>query len=100
MKPAAVRYLRAGTLEDALGALAEHGSEAKILAGGQSLVPALNMRIARPELLVDVNHLSALADVRSANGAIVVGATVRQADPRLLRHPLLAEALPHVGHFV
>jgi 2-furoyl-CoA dehydrogenase FAD binding subunit len=100
MKPAAVRYLRPETLEDALGALAEHGSEAKILAGGQSLVPALNMRIARPELLVDVNRLSGLADVRPANGTIAVGATVRQADSRLLRHPLLAEALPHVGHFV
>jgi 2-furoyl-CoA dehydrogenase FAD binding subunit len=100
MKPAAVRYLRAETLEDALGVLAEHGGEAKVLAGGQSLVPALNMRIARPELLVDVNRLSGLADVSSADGAIVVGATVRQADPRLLHHPLLAEALPHVGHFV
>jgi CO/xanthine dehydrogenase FAD-binding subunit len=100
MKPAPLRYVRPETLGEALAVLAEHGREAKILAGGQSLVPALNMRIARPELLVDVNRISGLADVGSANGAIVVGATVRQADPRLLRHPLLAEALPHVGHFV
>ncbi|MGH3111190.1 MAG: FAD binding domain-containing protein [Gaiellaceae bacterium] len=100
MKPAPLRYLRPGTLEEALGALAEHGGEAKILAGGQSLVPALNMRVARPGVLVDVNRLSALSDVRSENGSVVVGATVRQADARLLHHPLLAEALPHVGHFV
>jgi 2-furoyl-CoA dehydrogenase FAD binding subunit len=100
MKPAPLRYLRPETLEEALGALAEHGGEAKILAGGQSLVPALNMRVARPGVLVDVNRLSALADVRSENGSVVVGATVRQADSRLLQHPLLADALPHVGHFV
>jgi CO/xanthine dehydrogenase FAD-binding subunit len=100
VKPAPLRYLRPETLEEALGALAEQGGEAKILAGGQSLVPALNMRIARPEILVDVNRVGGLGDVRSENGSISVGATVRQADPRLLRHPLLAEALPHVGHFV
>jgi 2-furoyl-CoA dehydrogenase FAD binding subunit len=100
VKPAPLRYLRPETLEEALDALAEHGGDAKILAGGQSLVPALNMRIARPGVLVDVNRVLGLDDVRSENGSVAVGATVRQADPRLQRHPLLAEALPHVGHFV
>ncbi|MGH3132582.1 MAG: FAD binding domain-containing protein [Gaiellaceae bacterium] len=100
MKPPRFRYLRPETLEDALEALAEHRGEAKVLAGGQSLVPALNMRISRPEVLVDVNRLAELGGVDSRNGSFTVGATVRQADPRLLRHPLLAEALPHVGHFV
>ena len=100
MKPAPLRYLRAETPEEALAALAEHGDAAKVLAGGQSLVPALNMRIARPELLVDVNRVPDLAGVTSQADSMVVGATVRQADSRLLRHPLLAEALPHVGHFV
>jgi 2-furoyl-CoA dehydrogenase FAD binding subunit len=100
MKPVPLRYVRPQTLEEALAALAEHGGEAKVLAGGQSLVPALNMRIARPELLVDVNRLSELAGIDSDDGSLCVGATVRQADARLLAHPLLAEALPHVGHFV
>jgi len=100
VKPVPLRYVRPETLEEALAALAEHGGEAKVLAGGQSLVPALNMRIARPELLVDVNRLSELAGIGSDNGSLSVGATVRQADARLLSHPLLAEALPHVGHFV
>ena len=100
MKPAAFEYVRPDTLAEAVEALAEHGDRAKILAGGQSLVPALNMRISRPEVLVDINRLSELSGTRSLNGSLGVGATVRQADPRLLGHPLLAEALPHVGHFV
>jgi 2-furoyl-CoA dehydrogenase FAD binding subunit len=100
MKPAPFQYLRPGTLSEAVEALAEYAGHAKILAGGQSLVPALNMRISRPEVLIDINRLSELSDIRSRNGSLGVGATVRQADLRLLDHPLLAEALPHVGHFV
>jgi len=100
MKPAPLRYVRPETLEETLGVLAEHGGATKVLAGGQSLMPALNMRIARPELLVDINRLSELSGFRPENGSFIVGATIRQADTRLLRHPLLAEALPHVGHFV
>ncbi len=100
MKPAPFRYLRPETLEEALDALAEGGDEAKVLAGGQSLVPALNMRLARPSLLVDINRISELGNVVSNNGRLAVGAMVRQSSPQLLDHPLLAEALPHVGHFV
>ena len=99
MKPAAFAYVRAETLDEALDALSQNGDEAKVLAGGQSLVPALNMRLLRPELLVDVNRTAGLDGVTD-DGALRVGATVRQADLRLRAHPLLEEVLPHVGHFV
>ncbi|HEX3453788.1 MAG TPA: FAD binding domain-containing protein [Gaiellaceae bacterium] len=98
MKPVAFRYERPESVEEAAAVLAEHGDEAKVLAGGQSLVPALNMRVARPSVIVDVNRLP-LGDVSRENGSWRVGALVRQADRRLLDHPLLAEAIPYVGHF-
>ena len=103
MKPAPFRYVRPGTLEEALDALAEDG-EAKVLAGGQSLVPAMNMRLVRPTLLVDVNRVRGLDRIEEADGGVRVGATVRQAamehSPLVRsRVPLAAEALPHVGHF-
>ena len=100
MKPAPFHYVRPETLEEALETLAGAGDEAKVLAGGQSLVPALNMRLLRPALLVDVNRVPELGAVTSRNGTMVVGATVRQADSRLREYPPLAEVLPHVGHFV
>lgn len=100
MKPAPFAYVRAETVDEAVTALAESGDEAKVLAGGQSLVPALNMRLVRPGALVDINRVLGLGNVAREDGTLVVGATVRQADPRLLAHPLLAEALPHVGHVV
>lgn len=100
MKPAPFAYVRAESVEHAAAVLAEHGSEAKVLAGGQSLVPALNMRLVRPATLVDVNRITGLADVGSEDGVVRVGSLVRQADPRLRAHPLLAEAIPHVGHVV
>ncbi len=99
MKPVAFRYERPDSVEEAVALLAEHGDEAKVLAGGQSLVPMLNMRLARPSVLVDVNRLP-LGEIARENGSWRVGATVRQADPRLAEIPLLAQCLPHVGHFV
>ena len=99
MKPARFEYVRPDSLEEAVEALAVGGDEAKVLAGGQSLVPALNMRVLRPSLLLDVNRVVGLDEV-TTNGAMTIGATVRQADARLRAHPLLAEVLPHVGHFV
>ena len=99
MKPASFRYERPESVEEAVALLREHGDEAKVLAGGQSLVPMLNMRLARPSVLVDVNRLPLGGCVRE-NGSWRVGATVRQADRRLLEIPLLAECLPYVGHFV
>jgi CO/xanthine dehydrogenase FAD-binding subunit len=104
VKPAPFAYVRAESVEHALESLREHGDEAKVLAGGQSLVPALNMRLARPGILVDLNGVPGLDGLDEANGAIRVGALVRQAAAersRLIRDgcPLLAEALPLVGHF-
>ena len=100
MKPAPFDYVRAASLEEALAALAEGGDDAKPLAGGQSLVPALAMRLVRPSLLVDLNRAG--LDSVSANGDLRLGATVRQAalasDERV--HPLVGAALPYVGHFV
>lgn len=100
MKPAPFDYVRPESLNEALTVLAEGGDDAKVLAGGQSLVPALNMRLLRPALLVDVNRVVGLDDVATESGALRVGATVRQADPRLHTHPVLAAVLPHVGHTV
>ena len=100
MKPAAFTYVRAASLEEALAALAEGGDDAKPLAGGQSLVPALNMRLVRPSVLVDIGRAG--LDGIAANGVLRVGATTRQAalsdDDRV--HPLVRQALPFVGHFV
>jgi carbon-monoxide dehydrogenase medium subunit len=100
VKPAPFDYVRPTSLDEALSALAEAGDDAKVLAGGQSLVPALNMRVLRPALLVDVNRIAALDDVAGESGALRIGAVVRQADPRLRAHPVLAAVLPHVGHTV
>ena len=100
MKPARLEYVRPESLEGAVAELAQGGDDAKVLAGGQSLVPALNMRLLRPALLVDVNRVAGLDDVVAEAGALRVGATVRQADVRLLAHPALAAVLPHIGHTV
>ena len=99
MKPVAFEYVAAHSVEEAIEALGRD-EDAKPIAGGQSLVPALNMRLVRPTLLVDLNQAG--LDTIDSNGVLRVGATVRQAtlehDPRT--HPLLREALPFVGHFV
>lgn len=105
MKPPPFRYVRPASVEEALAVLGEHGDEAKVLAGGCSLVPMLNMRLARPEVLVDVNRLAGLADVRAENGTVTTGATVRQVAfervPQLRRAlPLVAACAPYIGHFV
>jgi aerobic carbon-monoxide dehydrogenase medium subunit len=99
VKPPPFEYVAARSLEEALEALARD-EDAKPIAGGQSLVPALNMRLVRPTLLVDVNRAG--LDGIDINGTVRIGATTRQAalerDPHA--HPLLQEALPYVGHFV
>jgi 2-furoyl-CoA dehydrogenase FAD binding subunit len=104
MKPAPFDYVRAETLAEAHDVLALEGSDAAVLAGGQSLVPLLSMRMARPKVLLDILHLDALGGIGVEDGAIRVGACVRQADllawPELAKHqPLLAQALPWVGHW-
>ena len=100
MKPPPFAYVRPESLDETLSTLAEEGADAKVLAGGQSLVPALNMRLLRPSLLVDVNRVAGLDRVEPRDGALVVGATARQADDRLRAQPMLAVVLPHVGHTV
>ena len=105
MKPAPFAYSRPASLDEALALLREHGEEAKVLAGGQSLVPLLNMRLARPTVLVDLNRVPGLDGIEAADDEVRVGALVRQ---RALegspltgqRLPLVAEALPRVGHLV
>ena len=98
MKPVGFEYVAAHSIEEALDALARD-EDAKPIAGGQSLVPALNMRLVRPTLLVDLNRAG--LDRIERNGAVRIGATVRQAalEGNPDAHPLLREALPHVGHF-
>lgn len=105
MKPAPFTYVRAESVEHAVDALRDHGDDAKLLAGGQSLVPAMNMRLARPAVLVDVNRLAGLDSIDAENGSIRIGALVRQGAAErstLVREgcSLLAETLPFVGHFV
>jgi carbon-monoxide dehydrogenase medium subunit len=102
MKPAPFAYLRPATLEEALAALAgEQG--AKVLAGGQSLVPLLSMRLAAPSMLVDINALPDLGHVRVAEDGVRVGALARHAEVLASAEaresqPLLAMALSHVAH--
>ncbi|HEX5918989.1 MAG TPA: FAD binding domain-containing protein [Nocardioides sp.] len=102
MKPAPFAYLRPATLEEALAALAgEQG--AKVLAGGQSLVPLLSMRLAAPSMLVDINALPDLGHVRVAEDGVRVGALARHAEvlasaEAAEAQPLLALALSHVAH--
>ena len=103
MKPAPFAYHRPGTVDEALALLAAHGADAKPLAGGQSLIPAMNFRLARPAVLVDLNRIDALAYVRDDANGVRIGAMTRQRvverDPLVRRAaPLLTEALPHVAH--
>lgn len=104
MKPAAFDYLRADQPEQAVAALAQYGEDARILAGGQSLMAVLNMRLANPALLVDISRSEPLAQVRLSQGQLCIGAAATQAHvewrPGLARElPLLALAFPHISHF-
>lgn len=103
MKPAPFEYVRPGSLDEALAVLHERGDDAKVLAGGQSLVPMMNFRLARPAVLVDLNGLGDLAYIRPANGGLALGAMTRQRTIEKSavvreRAPLLAEATPLIGH--
>ena len=104
MKPAPFRYARAGSLAEAIALLAEAPGDTKLLAGGQSLVPMLNMRLVRPAVLVDVNGLRELTGITpTPEGGLRIGALTRHAEltasPAVIeRAPLLAEAARHVGH--
>jgi aerobic carbon-monoxide dehydrogenase medium subunit len=77
MKPVSFRYFAPDTVDGALDLIAEHGDDGKILAGGQSLVPAMNFRLARPSILIDINRIAALDYVREEEGALCLGALAR-----------------------
>jgi aerobic carbon-monoxide dehydrogenase medium subunit len=103
MKPAPFDYARPQSVTDALALLSARASEAKILAGGQSLVPMMNFRMARPGLLIDINRLAELDYHRVEGSHLVVGALARHAALRsstLVRTacPLMAEAYQHAAH--
>lgn len=104
MKPAPFDYARPESLDQALDILSRRGDDARILAGGQSLGAMLNMRIVSPPVVVDFNRIPMLDRIEARSGAIATPALVRQADalasPIIREHvPLLAQALPHVGHY-
>ena len=103
MKPAPFDYLRPDDEEEALEALAEAGDDARLLAGGQTLMPMLNMRLVEPAVLIDISRLPGRAGIEDEGSHIEVGAAVPQAEletwPALAeRAPLLAQALPLLGH--
>lgn len=103
MKPAPFDYFSPATVEEALALLDEHGGDAKPLAGGQSLIPAMNFRLARPAVLVDLNRIAELAYVRAESGGLAVGAMTRQraierSEVVARAAPLLAEAMPSIAH--
>src|SRR6059036_267262 len=90
--PAAFDYATASTVAEALSLLDAHGPEARVIAGGHSLLPMMKLRLARPEILIDVNDLSDLAYIRIEADELRIGAMTRHAD--LLASPLAAEHFP------
>jgi carbon-monoxide dehydrogenase medium subunit len=103
MKAAAFAYARATSVSNALELLAQHGDRAKVLSGGQSLMPAMNLRLISPELIVDISELDELRGIAVGANALTIGALTRHVDllrsPEIAAHvPLLAEAVAHVAH--
>jgi CO/xanthine dehydrogenase FAD-binding subunit len=103
MKPAAFKYIAATSLEQALSVKAEHGDDAKFLAGGQSLMPTMNFRLARPAVLIDINAIGDLTGIRPSGAATRIGPVTRyrtmQRDAKFTKaFALIGEALPHIAH--
>ena len=103
MKPPPFDYARADSVAEAVSLLAGHGGDAKLLAGGQSLVPMLNFRLVRPSLLVDVNRIPGLSGIEEGSGALRIGALVRHRQLEVSeavrrRFPVLRAAVRHVAH--
>ncbi len=103
MKPPPFAYARPATVDEACALLAEHGEDARLLAGGQSLMATLNMRLSAPELLIDINRIDGLAGISVAGGTLRIGAMTRHVDvetsPEIAEHaPLIAQAMPHIAH--
>ncbi|MET0876168.1 MAG: FAD binding domain-containing protein, partial [Tardiphaga sp.] len=104
MKPAPFQYIAATSLAHALALKSEHGDEAKFLAGGQSLMPTMNFRLARPAVLIDINGIDGLAGIAcSETGPTEIGATTRYGAMErntqfAAAFPLIREALPEIAH--
>src|SRR5438445_9804356 len=103
MKAPRFAYARPASIAEALALLAEHKDEARVLAGGQSLVPMLNFRLAAPKVLVDINRIEALSGIEVAKNHVRIGALARHAELErsadIARHlPLVAAAMPHIAH--
>jgi 2-furoyl-CoA dehydrogenase FAD binding subunit len=104
MKPAAFEYARIDAAEEACELLAEYGDAARVLAGGQSLMPMLSMRLAQPSMLLDISRCAALDYIRLQNGKLAIGAAATQASVEwrstlAQEVPLLSLAFPHISHF-
>ena len=102
MIPAPFDYVAPTSLEEALAALAQHGDDAKILAGGQSLLPVLRMRLNAPEVIIDLGKIESLRGIRDDGDAIVIGAMTRHAvvgkDPLVAEHvALVSKAVEHLA---
>lgn len=102
MKPAPFAYKKARSLDEALALLGEH-KDARLLAGGQSLIATLNMRLSSPSMLIDINSIGGIDKIEEKNGAIEIGALVRhvqaeRSDVIARLAPLIARAMPHIGH--
>jgi aerobic carbon-monoxide dehydrogenase medium subunit len=103
MKPSSFEYVRPTNLDEALQAISHYGDNGKILAGGQSLVPMMNLRLVRPEVVIDINRIAGLDTVQVDNGELVIGALTRHTTLResalVATHcPLMHEAYQHVAH--
>ncbi len=103
MKAPSFAYARPASVAEALALLAQHKDEARVLAGGQSLVPMLNFRVAAPKVLVDINRIAGLAGIKVARDHIRIGALTRHVELErsadIARHlPLIASAMPHIAH--
>ena len=104
MKPAKFDYFAPTTLDEALELLAQHGLDAKALAGGQSLMPMMNLRLVRPAVVVDINRIEGLSGISSTDGTVTVGALTRQRDLERSdviqgAFPMMTTAIGHIGHF-
>src|ERR1700729_2289076 len=103
MKASAFSYARVTSVANALELLAAHGDDAKVLSGGQSLMPAMNLRLIAPQLIVDIGGIAELKGIALKDDVLTIGALTRHVDlqrsPDIARHaPLLTEAIAHVAH--
>ncbi len=104
MKPAKFDYYAPTTRDEALELLGQHGYDAKVLAGGQSLMPMMNLRLARPAVVVDINRVDGLSGIASDGGGLTIGAMTRQrqierSSEVSARFPVISAAIPHIAHF-